>query len=70
MAYVVVLNLRAMVIRTVVTAGLALVAAAYAEDRFHHHDWRNFAFSVGASAFMLLLCAASVHTINKATSRH
>lgn len=63
MAYVVVLNLRAMVIRAAVTAFLALTAAAYAEDRFHHHDWRWFGYSVAASLFLFFLCSCAISTI-------
>jgi hypothetical protein len=68
LAYVVELNLRAMIIRTGVTAFLGLVTAALAEDRFQHHDWHWFGYSSAASTVLFFLCICSICTIARATS--
>ena len=68
MAYVVVLNQKSMVIRTAVTGFMSLIAAAYAEDRFHFGDWKWFAYSVAASAFLFFLALCSFYTIWRASS--
>lgn len=67
MAYVVVLNQKSMVVRIAVTAFLTLVAAAYAEDRFHHADWCWFGYSVCASLALLFLTVCAVSTLSNAT---
>lgn len=68
MAYVVVLNLKAMVIRAGTLAFLGLVAAAYAEDRFYHQDWRYFLYAAGGSVILFFLSYCCVRVIAQAIS--
>lgn len=68
MALVVVVDLKSMAIRAGVLAFLALVSAAYAEDRFHHQDWRYFCYAAGVTFVLLLLSYCNLKVMVRALS--